>query len=91
MKEINTEKWAYEKIGINFTDEQYEKLCSINLVAMDERNKYIPVHFIIMTLKALGLIPTEQVSEISDSETTDNAEDIRKNELQQIVGVFEEQ
>lgn len=90
MATINTEKWAYEKIGINFTDEQYEKLCKINLEALDERNKYIPVHFIIMTLKALGLIPTEQVSEVSDNKSADNAEDIRKNKLQQTVGVFKE-
>lgn len=88
MSTIETSKEAYKKIGINLTDEQYQNLCYINLLAQGKDNRDIPIHFILMTLKALGLIPTEQMREIRDSESAQNSEDICKDELQQAVGIF---
>lgn len=88
MSTIDTSKEAYKKIGINLTDEQYQNLFYLNMLANGNDNKDIPIHFILMTLKVLGLIPTEQMGEISDRESTQNSEDICKDELQQAVGIF---
>lgn len=88
MSTIETSKEDYKRIGINLSDEQYQNLFYLNMLANGNDNKDIPIHFILMTLKALGLIPTEQMGEISDSESTQNSEDICKDELQQAVGIF---
>lgn len=88
MSTIETSKESYKKIGINLTDEQYQNLFYLNMLANGNDNKDIPIHFILMTLKALGLIPTEQMREISDSESAQNSEDICKDKLQQSVGIF---
>ena len=53
-----TGKKDYEDIGIKLTDEQFQDLCNINLLAYDSL-EYIPVHTILLVLKTLGLIKTE--------------------------------
>lgn len=88
MSTIDTSKESYRNIGINLSDEQYQNLFYLNILASGKDNKDIPVHFILMTLKALGLIPTEQMREVSDSETAYDSKDICEDELQQSVGVF---
>lgn len=88
MSTIDTSKEAYKNIGINLSDKQYQNLFYLNILASGKDNKDIPIHFILMTLKALGLIPTEQMREIGDRESTYDSEDICKDELQQSVGVF---
>lgn len=87
MATIDTTMEAYEKIGINLTKKQYEDLIDINILMQAKDNKDIPVHFILMTLKALGLIPTELVCEIGDNEPTNNSEDVCNNKLHQVIGI----
>lgn len=88
MATIDTTIRAYKKMGINLTEEQYENLVDINILAQGNDNKDIPVHFMLMTLKALGLIPSKQMRKISDSKSANNSKDICKDELQQTVGIF---
>ncbi len=88
MATVDTSKEAYRKIGINLSNEQYEKLIDINFLAQGKDNKKIPVHFILMTLKALGLLPPELMCKVSDGDPADNAENVCNDELQQTVGIF---
>lgn len=88
MATIDTSKEAYRKIGINLSDEQYERLIDINILAQGKDNEDIPVHFILMTLSALGLIPSELMREVSNNESADNSKDVCNNKLQKTVGIF---
>lgn len=88
MSTIDTSKDAYRNIGINLTEEQFQNLFYLNMLANGNDNKDIPIHFILMTLKSLGLIPTEQMREVCDHRSADNSEDICNDELQQAVGIF---
>lgn len=87
MASIDTSISAYQKIGINFTEKQYEDLVDINILMQGKDNKDIPVHFIIMILKALGLIPSELMCKVCDNESADNAENVCSNELYQVIGI----
>lgn len=90
MATIETSIEAYRKIGISLNDRQFEGLCNLNLLAQGNDNKDIPIHFIVMTLKVLGLLPPELMCEVCNDKTADNAKNIRDCELQQEVGVFKE-
>lgn len=90
MATIDTSIEAYRKIGINLTEKQFGSLCSLNFIAQGNENKDIPIHFIVMTLKALGLLPPELMCEISNDKPTDDSKNIRDCELQQEVGIFKE-
>ncbi len=87
MATIDTSIEAYKKVGINLTEKQYEDMIDINIMAQGADNKDIPVHFILMTLKALGLIPSELMREVCNDKPTDNSEDISHNELYQVIGI----
>lgn len=63
-----TGKKDYEDIGIKLTDEQFQDLCNINLLAYDSL-EYIPVHTILLVLKTLGLIKTEMPEKENDERT----------------------
>lgn len=67
---FDTSKEAWEKIGIYVTDEQYEELRDINLF-MPTQDSPIPVHYIMLVLKALGLLPKSPINDNSqcDKET----------------------
>lgn len=76
---------GYKKIGINLTQEQFDSLCNINMIACND-GRNIPVHTILLVLKHLGLLPSELVCEVSDDKAADNAENIRHKEFQQRYG-----
>lgn len=62
QKEIDTSKEGFEYIGIKLTDEQYSDLVFINNMflfdSIDQTERY-PVFYIVLVLKALGLLKTE--------------------------------
>ena len=81
QKRIDTSKEGFEYIGVKLTDEQFSDLLTINFMFLDEameNNWSIPVFYIVLVLKALGLLKTEipdnESGSDSDDNTTDNSE-----------------
>lgn len=89
-KMLDTSQEGYQYIGINFTNEQYEDMCMINLMSMSEECKDIPVHSIILVLKCLGLLPPELMRKVSNDQSADNTQGIGNNELQKRYGRFKD-
>ena len=93
QQEFDTSKEGYEYIGLHFTDEQYEDISNINLLmAYDMYNKgqHIPVHYIILVLKALGLLQTEKVDEICYKNAADYTREEYEQLFQRKYGKFKE-
>lgn len=75
-KQIDTSKKGFEYVGINLTEKQYEDLKTLNaMILMDEHRQNIPVFNTMLVLKILGLLPTEMVRNVSDSNSNDNTDD----------------
>lgn len=77
--QFKTGREDWEKIGIYVTEEQYNDLFAINLFMNTEDNR-IPVHYIMLVLKTLGLLPTELPQNISRNDSNNNTDkDFRKD------------
>ena len=61
---------GFEYVGIKLTDQQFQDVCDLNLLWLDER-KDIPVFNMLVLMKILGLLPPEMVCD-SRSSDTDN-------------------
>ena len=83
---IDTSIDGYKYIGINLTQQQFEDICTINIMMAGDTGKFIPIHCVLLTLKCLGLLPPELVCEVSNNESTDNPEDISQQEFQKRYG-----
>lgn len=59
---FDTSKEAWEKIGIYVTEQQYDDLRQINML-MGDKEHPIPVHYIVLILKAFGLLPDKPQTE----------------------------
>lgn len=70
---IDTSIEGFRYVGINLTEEQYDDLCYLNIVLMNEKRKNIPVFNTMLILKTLGLLPPEMVNEESSGHSNDNS------------------
>lgn len=71
---FNTSRESWERIGIHLTKEQYQDLCVINQLMVGDimHGTCTPVHYIMLVLKTLGLLPSELPDQISDNEGYEN-------------------
>lgn len=56
-----TKKEDYKRIGIELSDQQYEDLQEINLLMQLDENSHTPIHYILMVLQILGILPSKDV------------------------------
>lgn len=88
MKKIDTSIEGYKYIGINLTEKQLNDLFAINLMMKGETGKDIPVHFILLVLKTLGILPPELMCEVGNQDTAQYSEDVSYEEFQKRYGKF---
>lgn len=72
---IDTSIDGFKYVGINLTEEQFEELCDLNVVLMNEQRNSIPVFNIMLVLKTLGLLPPEMVDNESSNNGNGNSTD----------------
>ena len=72
---IDTSIDGFKYVGINLTEEQFEELCDLNVVLLNERRNSIPVFNIMLVLKTLGLLPPEMVDNESSNNGNGNSAD----------------
>lgn len=87
---IDTSIEGYKHIGINLSQSQLNDLLIINTMMKEDTGKDIPVHCVLLTLKCLGLLPTELMCEVSNDKSADNSENISNHEFQKRYGKFKE-
>jgi hypothetical protein len=86
-KQIDTSRKGFEYVGINLTEKQYEDLKTLNaMILMDEHRQNIPVFNTMLVLKILGLLPSEMVRNVSNSNSDDNTNNDFNNYLERKFG-----
>lgn len=81
---------GYEYMGIEITKEQLFDLMCINTMMKTGTLDDVPVHAIILVMKALGLIPTKMKDEISSDNNNRNPDDNFDNDFHRRFGRFED-
>lgn len=89
VKKIDTSINGYKYIGIKLTQDQYDDLCTINLL-MNHTCKEEQVHCVLLVLKTLGLIPPELICEVGDNESAGNSENVSDDKFQKRFGRIKE-
>lgn len=90
MSRMDTSIDGYRHIGINLSQEQLDDLAIINTMMKEDTGKDIPAHCVLLTLKCLGLLPTELMCEVSDDKSADDSENVSDYEFQKRYGKFKE-
>lgn len=89
VAKIDTSMEGYKYLGIDFTDQQYQDICTVNtLMRGDEQG--IPVHYIIITLKILGLLPIKEGDDNLIDVVAEKTEKIWNEEFQKKFGRIKE-
>ena len=74
-RQIDTTIDGFRHVGINLTKEQYNDLCTLNLLILGcEHRKRIPVFNTMLVLKTLGLLPAEMLCEPGSGHPVKNDE-----------------
>lgn len=90
---FDTSLEGYKYLGINLTEEQYKDLCDINFLVTSDivnKNQIIPVHYILLVLKTLGLLPTENVNQVSHNDAASYTREEYKQFFQSKYGKLKE-
>lgn len=90
MGKIDTSIDGYRNIGINLTQEQFDDMAVINTMMAGNTGKEIPVHCVLLVLKALGLLPPELVCNVSNDKTADDTQNVGNDKFQKRYGKIKE-
>ena len=85
---IDTSKEGFAKVGIKLTQKQFEDLCAINLAALSENYKGIPVFTIMLVLRTMGLIPTEFPEDKPTNDGNNQTDDNIPDEIHRLLGYY---
>lgn len=91
-KIFDTSKEAWAKLGISLNQNQYNDLCLINMMfAGDYKNDSpIPVHYILLVLKTLGLIGGKEADDQSVNIITEESKQKWDEKFQKTFGKIKE-
>jgi hypothetical protein len=74
-RQIDTTIDGFRHVGINLTKEQYDDLCTLNMLILgSEHRKKIPIFNTMIVLKILGLLPAEMLCEPGSGHPVKNDE-----------------
>lgn len=90
-RRFDTSVDGYRFAGIKLTEKQLFELSFINQMMVDDKYEKIPVHYIIMVLKCLGVLPSELMCDVGDDKTADNTKNVGYDEFQRTYGKFTEE
>lgn len=71
---VDTSQKGFEYVGIKLTEQQFQDLCDLNFLWIENENRQLsPVFHILVLMKVLGLLPPEMVCDNSSSDTDNNS------------------
>lgn len=90
ITKIDTSIEGYRYIGINLSQAQLDDLLVINTMMKEDTGKDVPIHYVLLALKCLGLLPPELMCEVNNDKTADNSQNVSDYEFQKRYGKFKE-
>lgn len=84
--EVDTSIEGFKYVGLNLTEKQFQDLCELNVVLMNEKRKNIPVFNTMLILKTLGLLPEEMLCDDSHDNASGNTYEEIYQSLQRKFG-----
>lgn len=71
---VDTSQKGFEYVGIKLTEQQFQDLCDLNFLWIENENRQLsPVFHILVLMKVLGLLPPEMVCDSRSSDTDNNS------------------
>ncbi len=86
MSKIDTSIDGFKYVGINLTEKQYQDLCQLSILLMNEDRKNIPVFNVMVLLKILGLLPTKMMYNSRNGDTGNYSDSNVNDTLQRKFG-----
>ncbi len=86
MSKIDTSIDGFKYVGINLIEKQYEDLCQLNILFMNEDRKNIPIFNVMVLLKILELLLTEMMYNSRNGDTGNYSDSNVNDTLQRKFG-----
>ena len=84
---VDTSQKGFEYVGIKLTEQQFQDLCDLNFLWIENENRQLsPVFHILVLMKVLGLLPPEMINDSSRNNTSNDYCNNRKELLQRKFG-----